>query len=112
IGEVSAKLKPAPDAAHVLVGDDGKLYPLVKDAGARLFAKDKRLLGRPMRLTGRLDPKSKMLQVVNVHSLKNGVLHDVYYWCDICTIKSFENAICDCCGGPVELREVKLDVKK
>jgi len=28
--------------------------PLVKDDGSRMFFKDKRLLDRPMRLTGRL----------------------------------------------------------
>lgn len=106
IAEVRAKLDPAADAAHVLVGDDGKIYPLVKDPGSRLFAKDKRLLNRPMRLTGRLDAKSGALQVINVHSVKNGKLHEVYYWCDICTIKRFENMICECCGGPMELREV------
>src|SRR5260370_600108 len=37
-----------------LVTADGKVYPLVKDGGGRLFFKDKALLNRPMRLTGRL----------------------------------------------------------
>ena len=83
----------------------GKIYPLINDAGARMFAKDKRLLNRPMRLTARLDPKSGSLQVIYVHSLKNGKLHDVYYWCDICTIKRHEAGICDCCGAPMEFRE-------
>lgn len=91
-----------------LRGDDGKVYPLVKDAGARMFFKDAKLLGRPMRLTGRLVPGSQLLQVVNVHSVKNGQLHEVYYWCDICTIRSSEAGICDCCGGPVEFRETPV----
>jgi hypothetical protein len=106
LAEVRDNLKQAYDATHVLVADNGKIYPLVKDAGARMFAKDKRLLNRPMRLTARLDPKSRMLQVINVHSLKDGKLHEVYYWCDICTIKGFENTICECCGAPMEFREV------
>jgi hypothetical protein len=106
LADVRDKLDPPPDATHVLVADDGKIYPLVKDAGSRMFAKDKRLLNRPMRLTGRLDAKSQTLQVLNVHSLKDGKLHEVYYWCDICTIKGFENTICDCCGAPMEFREV------
>src|SRR6266481_2173685 len=49
-----------------LVTDDGKIYPLVKDAGARIFFKDAKLLNRPMRLTGRLIPNSNLLQVVSV----------------------------------------------
>lgn len=89
----------------VLAGDDGKIYPLVKDNGSRLFYKDKRLLRRPMRLTARLTPGSTLLQVVQTHSYHKGQLHEVYYWCDICTIRGFQPGICDCCGDPMELRE-------
>ncbi|MSQ93563.1 MAG: hypothetical protein EXR98_03290 [Gemmataceae bacterium] len=90
----------------VLQTDDGKLYPLVKDEGARMFFKDAKLLNRPMRLTARLVPKTQFLQVINVHSIVKGRLHDVYYWCDICTIKRYQAGICDCCLAPMELREV------
>ncbi len=90
----------------VLLSDDGKMYPLVKDDGARMFFKDDRLLNRPMRLTGRLLPGSQLLQVVEVHSYnQKNELQDVYYWCHICTIKRFEMKLCDCCGAPMELRE-------
>ena len=91
-----------------LVTDDGKVYPLIKDTGSRMFFKDKTLLNRPMRLTGRLHPGSQMLQVINVHSYKDGKLHDIYYWCDICTIKAYENVICECCGAAMDFREVPL----
>jgi hypothetical protein len=89
-----------------LAADDGKIYPLIKDAGARMFFKDAKLLNRPMRLTGRVVPGSTLLQVVGVHSYLKGKLHEVYYWCDICTIRGYEAGICDCCGGPMEFREV------
>src|SRR5438128_11193187 len=90
----------------VLLSDDGKIYPLVKDDGARMFFKDDRLLNRPMGLTGRLLPGSQLLQVVEVHSYnQKNELQEVYYWCDICTIKRFEKKLCDCCGAPMELRE-------
>lgn len=91
-----------------LASDDGKVYPLIKDDGARMFFRDTTLLDRPMRLTGRLLANSQLLQVVEVHSYKQGALHEVYYWCDICTIKRYEKKICDCCGGPMELREVPV----
>jgi len=91
-----------------LQGDDGKVYPLIKDDGSRLFFLDKRLLDRPMRLTGRLHPQSQMLQVVAVHSVIKGQLHEVYYWCDICSIRMGEKKACACCGGPTELREVPV----
>ena len=91
-----------------LQADDGKVYPLIKDDGSRLFYLDKRLLDRPMRLTGRLHPQSQMLQVVAVHSVIKGQLHEVYYWCDICSIRMGEKKPCVCCGGPTELREVPV----
>jgi hypothetical protein len=89
----------------VLQADDGKIYPLTKDDGSRMFFKDAKLLNRPMRLTARLVPNSQFLQVITVHSVVKGKLHDVYYWCDICTIKRFEAGVCDCCGDPMVFRE-------
>jgi hypothetical protein len=90
---------------RVLVTDDNKAYTLVKDPGARMFFQDTKLLNRPMRLTGKLVPGSSLLQVINVHSYLEGKLHEVYYWCDICTIRGYEAGICDCCGGMMERRE-------
>ena len=91
-----------------LLGEDGKVYPLVKDNGSRLFFKDKALLNRPMRLTARLLPNSQLLQVLAVHSDVKGQLHEVYYWCDICSIRRSAPGICECCGGPMELRELPV----
>jgi hypothetical protein len=102
------KIKLDADAAPhwlALQADDGKIYPLVKDDGCRMFFKDERLLNRPMQLTGRPVPGTTLLQVVNVHSIVKGELNEVYYWCDICSIRRSEKKICDCCGGPMELKE-------
>jgi hypothetical protein len=93
---------------RALVTADGTVYPLVKDAGARMFFQDPTLLDRPMRLTGRVLPKTNLLQVVNIHSYRQGKLHEIYYWCDICTIRGYEKVKCGCCGGPMELREVPV----
>jgi hypothetical protein len=87
---------------------DGKTYPLIKDDGARMFFVDARLLNRPMRLTGRLFADTNLLQVVKVNSYLQGELQDLYYWCDICAIRRNEKKICECCGGPMELREEPL----
>jgi hypothetical protein len=92
----------------VLQSDDGKVYSLLKDAGSRMFFLDAKLLDRPMRLTARPIPNTQMLQVINVHSLVKGKLHEVYYWCDICTIRAYQGGICDCCGEPMHFREVAV----
>lgn len=92
-----------------LVTNDGKVYPLVKDSGSRLFFIDPKLQNRPMRLAARKLPDINFLQVVEVNSIIKGELHEVYYWCDICTIRRNEKLkVCDCCGGPLELKEVPL----
>jgi len=101
-----AKLDPeAGPHWFALVSEDGKIFPLVKDDGSRMFFKDKRLLDRPMRLTGRLVEGTQLLQVTNVHSFLKGKLHEVYYWCEICSIRGSELNKCDCCGDIMELRE-------
>jgi hypothetical protein len=88
-----------------LVSDDGKVYTLVKDGGARLFFNDAGLLNRPMRLTGKLLPGSQILQVALALGLVKGEPHEIYYWCDICAIRRGEKMICECCGGPMTRRE-------
>jgi hypothetical protein len=97
-----------PDAAPfhlVLVTDDGKAYPLVKDAGARAFFKDAALLNRPMQLTATPLPGSQVLRVLVVRSVVKGQPCDVYYWCDVCAIRRNEKDVCECCGGPMKLVE-------
>jgi hypothetical protein len=101
----------APEAAPhwlALVTKEGKVYPLIEDGGARMFYADPSLRNRPMRLTGRLFSDTHLLQIVDVHSLKGGKLHEVYYWCDICSIRRNSPGACECCGRPMELREVPV----
>jgi hypothetical protein len=88
-----------------LVTDDGKIYPLIKDSGSRLFFQDAELLKRPMRLTGRVLPDSQLLQVTAAHSYRKGQLHEIYYWCDVCSIRRGEKNVCECCGGPMVRHE-------
>ncbi len=87
---------------------DGKAYLILKDDGGRRFFKDEKLLNREYRITGRL-VGGTMLQVLSVQSLKNGKPYDIYYWCDICAIRRNEKKDCECCGGPMELREVPIN---
>ena len=105
VARAGGRLDADAGSALVLTTDDGKELYLLKDAGARLFFKDKALLRRPMRLTGRVLPGSGLLQVSVVRSVVEGEVCEVYYWCDVCSIKRGEKMICECCGGPMVLRE-------
>jgi hypothetical protein len=100
-----------PEAAKhwlALVADDGKVYALIPDEGSRMFFKDPKMQGKPVRLTGRLFGDTRLLQVLDVHSYLKGQLHEVYYWCDICVIRRNAPGICECCGAPMEFREVPV----
>lgn len=104
------KIKLDADAKQglALVTADGKIYPLVKNEGSRLFYLDDRLLDRPMQLTGRFVPGSQMLLVRETHSIKEGVLCEVYYWCEKCQLRFPHAGPCICCGMETELWEVPV----
>lgn len=101
--------KDAAAAWLALLSDDGKLLPLVKDAGSRMLFKDERLRDRPVVLRGRLVGREQFLQVFQVATIVAGRRHEPFYWCDICKIKRFEPNDCDCCGAPLEFREEPVD---
>jgi len=111
--EIGSRLdKDAAPHWMALVTKDGKVYPLIRDDGSKMFFTDPKVRNRPMRLTGRLFADTHLLQVVNIHSIKDGKLYDIYYWCDVCTIRRNAGGVCECCGAPMELREYPLDAKK
>jgi hypothetical protein len=89
---------------------DGKLLPIVKTLGSRALFQDGRLLNRPLQVRGRLAAGGSVLVIDRFYTLKNGVPHEVYYWCETCAIRRDypEKGVCECCGGPMELREVPL----
>ncbi len=94
-----------------LITDDGKVYPIVRDDGGRMFFNDPKVQDRPMKVTGRLLGDTHLLQVLSVLSYKNGKLHDIYYWCDICAIRRNWAGECECCGGKMFLKEVPVRKK-
>jgi rRNA maturation endonuclease Nob1 len=73
-----------------------------------MFFNDVKLRDRTMQITGRLFKDTHLLQALDVRSVIKGQLHEVYYWCDICSIRRRQKQICDCCGGPLELKEVPV----
>jgi hypothetical protein len=91
--------------------DDGKVLPMVRDVGSRRFYNDPKLLNRPMQVRARFVAKGALLQILDVHSVRDGRVHELYYWCEVCSIKRDSlrpSKDCECCGGPMELREVPV----
>jgi len=97
-----------PDAMRssiALETSDGGLVPIVKDARGRGFHLDPRLHRYDYELTVRRVPRSPMVQVVRVSTWHDGKRYELDYWCDICAIPMVELKECECCQGPIRLRE-------
>jgi hypothetical protein len=100
-----------PDAAKhwvALVAEDGQIYPLIKEDRSRMFFQEPKTQDRPMIITGRLIGATHLLQVLDVKSVRDNKLHEIFYWCDICAIRRNSGGVCECCGGLMELRELPL----
>lgn len=100
--------KDAAPFCLALVTDDGKVHPLIKDVGSRLFFTDPAMLNRPVRLTARPVAGGALLQVFQIHTIKDGKFYDAFYWCEVCAIKRYVKYDCECCGAPMEFREELL----
>lgn len=86
---------------------EGKRYPLTRVVTSRALFEDANLRAKELEVTGQLDRLGR-LEVIQTRSLKNGVLHDVYYWCETCHIRSPFGGDCWCCFQPFEFKEVPI----
>ncbi len=66
---------------------------------------DPRFRERELRLRGRVFPGSAVLEVTRFQWYRDGRLHDVFYWCEVCTIRDVDPGLCACCQAAVEFRE-------
>jgi hypothetical protein len=89
--------------------EDGEYYTLLETKLSVALFKDPLLKSRQLRLKGRVYPGTRVLDVTLIQSVKEGRIHDVYYWCDICSIKSVVPGECMCCQQEVEYREQPSD---
>ena len=99
--------KPVPNHEHVygFKTTEGKTYKLVRAKLSEALFVDKRLHEKELILKGKFSSDSQAFEATAIHSVKNGVVCEVYYWCEICAIESIAPEICVCCQGPVELVE-------
>lgn len=99
------------DAEHdiaALETADGELLPLVRDARGRGFWLDGRLRDHELELYVRRFPKSPVIQVIRVYTLRPAGKYELDYWCDICAIPMYELKACECCQGATRLRERRV----
>ena len=88
---------------------DGVFYTLLRtDLSEALFV-DKRLHQKTLIITGRTFPKTHLLEAIRLQTVHDGVLHDLYYYCDTCAIRAAAPGDCVCCQAPVELVEKPIE---
>ena len=91
---------------------NGDLYTILPGRYAEGIFQDERIRAKELQVRARVLPKSQAIEILTVYSVRDGVVHDLYYYCDICAIKSVSPEICACCQGPVELTEKPLSQRE
>jgi len=84
---------------------DGHLDPILENVRGRAFRGDARLRAMTVRLLVRRYRDMPLIQIVDVHEIRDGHVYAIDYWCDTCSISMFEKGLCSCCQQPNRLRE-------
>jgi hypothetical protein len=83
----------------------GTFYTLLRTALSDALFVDKRLHEKELIIKGRTFPHTQILEAISLRSVHNGVVYDLYYYCETCAIRAVSPGNCVCCGEPVELVE-------
>jgi hypothetical protein len=84
---------------------DGKFYPFLPTDSAAAVWMDERYRQRDLQVTARIFPQGQSIEVIKFQSWREGKLHDLFYYCDVCAISTHKPGPCDCCQDPVQFRE-------
>jgi len=90
---------------------NGVYYTLLRTGLSEALFADKRVREKELILSGKVPPGTQIFDVRVMKSVRNGVVHDLYYYCDICAIKTVVPGPCMCCREPVELVEKPLNAQ-
>ncbi len=88
---------------------DGKYFTLLRTSLSEAIFLDKRIHEKDLIVNGRSFPKTQLLEVLSLMSVIEGIVHELYYYCDTCYIRAVAPGNCDCCQAPVELIEKPLN---
>ncbi|HEY6402038.1 MAG TPA: hypothetical protein VI479_11555 [Blastocatellia bacterium] len=94
---------------YALKTADGKFYPFLPVDTAAAVWMDERVRERDLQITARIFPATDFIEAIKFQSWREGKLHDIYYFCDVCNISSHKPGPCECCQEPFEFRETPAD---
>ena len=87
-----------------ILDKESKLYTFdAMDPSTAIFS-DARVLARVLQVTARVKAKSQ-LELIKVQSVRDGILCDIYYFCEVCKIRAYAPGPCPCCRNELEFRE-------
>lgn len=86
--------------------ETGIVHPLVRNQKSEALFTDTNLLAKTLIVKGRVLPQTQMLEIIgDLHSWRDGRRYELFYYCNICSIKTSEPGLCMCCREPVVLVE-------
>jgi hypothetical protein len=71
-----------------------------------MFA-DERVRERELVVRAQRAPSDE-LETIKVYSVRDGRLHDLDYFCEVCNVVAYAPGLCPCCRRPMVLRETPL----
>jgi hypothetical protein len=105
--KLRGKLRQRAGQPPALESGDGKLVTLAGDEAALKVLNDKRLNGADLEATGHFTGPDRFQVDPNhartVLTHKDGKLKMITYWCDVCSIRSYEPGPCWCCQAETVL---------
>ena len=104
--ELSAE---AQEPLYGLKTADSTYYTLLRTSLSEALFVDKRLHEKDLIINARVFPKTQLLEVIRFSAIKDGVVYELYYYCDTCFIRTVAPGNCDCCQAPVVLIEKPLN---
>lgn len=84
---------------------EGRIYTLLYTRRSMALFMDNRLHEKELVIKGRLFSGTQIVEATTIRSIVDGVIHDLFYYCDICAITALTPEICACCREPVRLVE-------
>ena len=82
---------------------EGVFYTLLRTKNSEAFFADERIRRKELIVKGRVFPNSNVLDATPLRTVVDGVVFDLYYYCEICSIKTVIPGECMCCQEPVVL---------
>lgn len=98
-------IPPVDDQPLQLALASGGTVELELDEGLELTMRDPQLAKRLWEVRGQLQDGGRFV-VEKIFTVKDGALHRVTYYCEICHITTHEPGLCMCCQGDTDLREL------